>query len=257
MLKIFLFITILFTILTSPLSADQIFLKNGDIIKGEIVKQDRLNVIIKTEFGNMTYKKYSIKNIKYEDRGKKVPLNVYTIKGKVFRGILIDQNSEILKIKTKKGEFTLLKKDIERMDWNKKLIDPSEKYKDLRFSSAWRSLVLPSWGQFYQGKRKKGYIIASSMGFLVLGAVFSKIIYNGYFNDYDDLSFDDPALFSKANAWRTTYNIFVITAILGWIYNVADAALFAPKPLKKKYKLISFHPVIMPDNLGAALTLRF
>jgi len=257
MLRLLLIKLILFFILASPILADQIFLKNGDIIKGEIIKQDRSNVIIKTDFGDMTYKKSSIKNIKYEDRGKKTPLNVYTIKGKVFRGTLIDQNAETLKIKTKKGEFTLLKKTIERLDWQQKIIDPSEKYKDLRFASAWRSLLIPSWGQFYQGKRTKGYIIASSMSFLVIGSVLSRIIYTGYRNDYDNLTFDDPALRSKTNAWRITYNVFVITAMLGWIYNVTDAALFAPKPIKKKYKLIGFHPIIMPDNFGATLTFRF
>lgn len=189
-------LTVLLLLLFSiSVSSDRLYLKNGDIIKGKIIKYGRKYIIIKTEFGNISYSKEKVSSIKYEV--------------------------------------------------------------DLRLSSLWRSLVLPSWGQFYQDKPLKGWIIASTMTLFAAATIYTGIKFTGYRNQYDSLTYDDESIREKMNNWRSAYNVFLIAAITGWILNAADAYIFGPKTESDQKRKTVLTPRIEKHFIGVSFSHSF
>ena len=188
-------IILLLFLFSMSVFGDRLYLKNGDVIKGKIIKYGRKHIIIKTEFGNISYSKEKVSNIKYEV--------------------------------------------------------------DLRLSSLWRSLVVPSWGQFYQDKPLKGWIIASTMTLFAASAIYAGLKFSDYRNQYDSLTYDDEAIRGKMNNWRSAYNVFLIAAITGWILNAADAYIFGPKTESDQIQKTAFIPRIEKNFIGISFSHNF
>lgn len=254
-----LFYLIIISLLTIVIHADKVILKNKDVIKGKIKKIDNYYLHIKTEFAVMHIKKENISHYIYET-GIQKKINVYTRNGKLYSGELLHQDKKTLRIMINKKEYLISKDDIERLDWHNTIFNPEKTYKDLRYASLWRSLLLPSWGQFYQGKKTKGFVIASSMLFFISGTIYAKITVNDYLRRQTSPTFPDSQLEQlekNISNWDKVYNIFLTASIIGWILNAIDSAVFAPKPHFQSYQLISLLPNSHSGLWGIAITKKF
>jgi len=56
-----LFITILFTIMQSSIFSDKIILKDGGVVRGKVVTEDKEKLVIANQYGNITIDKKNIK----------------------------------------------------------------------------------------------------------------------------------------------------------------------------------------------------
>lgn len=96
-------------------------------------------------------------------------------------------------------------------------------------NAALRSLILPGWGQFFNGQKTKGYIL----GAVALGcAVGSVVTYQLALKDWDDYEKkgipDDP-LYDSYKGKVITTNVLIGVSAAAWIYAVVDAYLAGPK----------------------------
>jgi len=113
-----------------------------------------------------------------------------------------------------------------------------------RLKAAWRSLILPGWGQFYSGEKTRGVII-STLGYgAVLTSVIAELRYQDREDKYEAALSDYQAAKSieernrlrliledkhqKAyDAETLKRNLLIVTAAV-WAYNVIDALVFFP-----------------------------
>jgi tetratricopeptide (TPR) repeat protein len=100
---------------------------------------------------------------------------------------------------------------------------------DLRPGAAWRSAILPGWGQFYKKQKTKGYILG--------GAFWSSLIATGiaWLNEdrahQDYLASTSPedieSNYSTYNKWYKTRRTLTVTTGMLWVVTVGDA-LWSP-----------------------------
>jgi len=132
------------------------------------------------------------------------------------------------------------------------LMSMPERNPTSRLSAVWRSVLLPGWGQFYQGKTVRG------VGFLIAQA---GTIAGAYYTQARQLDFEDQALqssvpttrkyyYDKADQYHQGNVILVSAAILTYGLNLADV-LFLSGNKRDLYYAAS----VSPDG-GIAFTLR-
>ncbi len=97
---------------------------------------------------------------------------------------------------------------------------------DSRPAAAWRSAILPGWGQFHKRQSKRGYVIGGAFwGTLAAGGI-ALVAERRARDDY--LAADGPATefedsYNRYNTlFKTRRNLFLAAAIL-WAVNVGDA----------------------------------
>ncbi len=96
---------------------------------------------------------------------------------------------------------------------------------DLRPAAAWRSALLPGWGQIYKHQPVKGYIFGGTFftGLIVTAGALIKE------NDYRDkyLNSNDPAeisdLYDRYNSWSKIRRAAMYTTAVIWLLNISDA----------------------------------
>ncbi|GEM_PF-1695292 len=84
-----------------------------------------------------------------------------------------------------------------------------------------RSLILPGWGQFFNGQDTKGYIFLGAAAVAIGAAVMENSKANSAYSDYDAKRTSD--LYDTYSKDVDTANLFVYLAAAIWIGNVADA----------------------------------
>lgn len=96
------------------------------------------------------------------------------------------------------------------------------------FDAAWRSALLPGWGQFYNGDDFKGYLFAGSTAIVLTGTIITYFIHQKSIDDYNNASIgsDFDALANKEATFRNINNIFFLVTIGLWLYNIFDAYIF-------------------------------
>lgn len=240
-----------------PLTADRVVQKNGDVVTGQIVSQDKDTLVVQTEFGKLTLKKAEIRDIVYENPARnEAPVNVY-VGNKVYRGKLLSQDERLLVVETGHGKFEILKTDVDRVDWRDKPYDPLVDARDLGRASLLRSLALPGWGQFWQGRPGAGWAWSAGVGLCVAGTLVSYLAYDHYFSRYSVLPYDDRALRSSAETWRTRFNVLLVVSVSLWALNAGDAILFAPRPRLKPLEVITLAPELGPGYAGVSAGWSF
>lgn len=128
---------------------------------------------------------------------------------------------------------------------------------DTRPAAALRSMVLPGWGQFYKGEKKKGIVLSTLWGVGVVGTVLAHIARNNAEDDY--LAETDPqkigSRFSTFNNYHKLRNSLAAFSAAVWVVSYLDAILSRshshPQPARK----VSFSPNWMGHRPG--LTLRW
>ena len=122
------------------------------------------------------------------------------------------------------------------MDW-KQFITRARPV-DGAFQYAWRSFLLPSWGQFYQGKKLKGWIIAGVFGSFALTTLYSYLNYQDAKDHH--ILINTQTTYDIAESKRKTYNTLLILTVSTWILNIVDSIVFAPKDGIKKNVPLKF-----------------
>ena len=143
-----------------------------------------------------------------------------------------------------------------------------------RFKAAVRSLVVPGWGQYYSGQRKKAFALAV----LTLGSAAAYLVADNDFDDKNDeyeavrQQYDDagttaerqrlwPALrTSRQDAYNAeTARRITLGAIVGcWGLNLLDALIFFPDERADiRVKGFSIHPEAGFDRVGLTIVRSF
>jgi hypothetical protein len=94
-------------------------------------------------------------------------------------------------------------------------------------NAAFHSLILPGWGQSFNGQKTKGYILG--------GAVFLSVLTSYYYYQKADKTYDDYQKFglingSLYNDYETQQNQAMIVSFVAagfWAYSIFDAYLVA------------------------------
>lgn len=92
-----------------------------------------------------------------------------------------------------------------------------------------RSLILPGWGQYFNGDTKKMYIIG---GGAIVAAVASYLMYaraDNTYNDYEKRGIKEDSLYSdyKSQSNQAATVSYIAAGI--WVYGIVDAWVSAEK----------------------------
>ena len=101
--------------------------------------------------------------------------------------------------------------------------------KDLRPGAAWRSAIIPGWGQFYKGQKTKGIILGGAFWGSFTATIIAAINESDAKQKYVDATEpeDITDAYSTYNQWFKTRRILTLTTAVLWIAAVGDAALSA------------------------------
>jgi hypothetical protein len=107
-----------------------------------------------------------------------------------------------------------------------------------------RSLLLPGWGQSYQGKTTRAWLYPTAFVGSGAGAIYFTLQYNTAVTDYneirdqylsevdedeiDRLRAEMDAKYDELNSLETTRNIFYVTTVAIWLWNVLDTVVLPP-----------------------------
>ncbi|MCD6579280.1 hypothetical protein J7L48_07370 [bacterium] len=104
-----------------------------------------------------------------------------------------------------------------------------------KFNAAWRSFLIPGWGQLYKGQKAKGYIFISTTLLLDLFYVLNTSAVNSTYDDYEaykgynaDYETEYWDYYDKA---YNKYQLFGLIHLLFWTYNMTDASFFGWKKI--------------------------
>jgi tetratricopeptide (TPR) repeat protein len=110
---------------------------------------------------------------------------------------------------------------------------------DRRPGAAWRSALLPGWGQWYKGQKKKALWTGTAFGLSATFTVAAALLEKHYHQKYRDSKL--PSAISKNydtyNFWYKTRKVSLALLSTVWLTSFADA-LWAP------YATISSRPTI-------------
>lgn len=268
----------------SGLAGDVIHLTNGDQLKGEIIAQTEQSVTIKTQYTTLTVPKHTIARIEKAIKAEEM-INLYLKDGSIWRGIVLRQNEEHILIRRANGRQAIfLKADIERLDWKAGVLEKQNTGRDdrkavnkaaaaatgktgttpplprfsgmtagrIRLESLWRSALVPSWGQFWQGRKTMGYVWAGTTGATLFGMLAARISYRIEKSAWDAGDHSQER-YDRMKRRSDLHFALSLTALCLWALNVADAAVFSPKtPVG-----LSLLPATDGPGVQVALNLRF
>ncbi len=141
------------------------------------------------------------------------------------------------------------------------------------YSVAFRSAVVPGWGQMRIGHPVQGVIAAAMLGGTLVGALITRSQYLDIYNDeYASVARVDPdspeaiSAFERANQRFKMSQFFVFAAVGVWAYGVVDSYVGAhvynaevkAGQLDEQSKLIDSLSLQLSDNaLNAFVAFRF
>lgn len=101
---------------------------------------------------------------------------------------------------------------------------------DLRPAAAWRSLILPGWGQLYKGEKTKGYIVFSAFVLNAAGLITAIINEQNAREDY--LAQTNPqainSTYNSYDNWFQARQILTYSQLVIWAYAFGDALWSMP-----------------------------
>ena len=138
--------------------------------------------------------------------------------GDSYRGTIVSQDGHEVRIRTSFALVTLPKSGIVRLEFD----EPAD-----RWDSLWRSTLLPGWGQFWHNRPIPGLIYSGSA---LAGIITSSLLYASYLDARGvyNKNPDSWPLYDKAAARKQRFGVALTITIGLWIWQAADAAIFAP-----------------------------
>lgn len=126
--------------------------------------------------------------------------------------------------------------------------EASRRMKTTRMSATMKSLLVPGWGQFYRGHKKKGYAF---LGATILASGITALQFKSYQEARDEYKDIDVQLSLKNvytnndgtlhSEWTNRHrnvksaakrvNVALGFLALAWVVNIADSAIFEPAPM--------------------------
>lgn len=96
---------------------------------------------------------------------------------------------------------------------------------DRRPTAAFRSLIVPGWGQFYKGHTKRGWILGTAFWGSLAGTAIAAIVENSAESDYVNAvtPADITSKYQRYDSWYKARRNLSLIAISVWLANVADA----------------------------------
>ncbi|RHX82014.1 hypothetical protein DLM76_07710 [Leptospira yasudae] len=276
----------LFLFLPTFLSGESIILKDGTVIKGRVSAQNAYNVTVKTEDGkSQDISKVRILKIVYKDvtneealrikKEEEAKLAEKEQKKKEQDDKKKAEEESAQKVKEEKQKQEMLDKQAKDADAKKKEEERLARVQQKGLSPwsvAWRSAVLPGWGQ-WTDERKTPAIVYSALFVSSLYLVYRENqIYknsvrdlNHMNNPYETLipvpSFSDPAalyLYSKpfedqrdkVNQNYRNLQLSMIFAVLVYAANIFDAYYFHPRFAKSaaSHLILDYNPMARLDS---------
>ncbi|MBM9575525.1 hypothetical protein JWG45_00010 [Leptospira sp. 201903070] len=268
------------------LMGESIILKDGTILKGRVVSQNAQTVVIQTEDGKkQEFSKIRILKIVYKDVSQAEALKIQ----KEEEAKLAEKEQKKKEQEDKKKiEEELSKKNKEETEkQNKaeaeaKLAEANQKEKErlariqqkglAPWSVAWRSAVLPGWGQ-WTDERKKPAIVYSALFFSSLFLVYRQNqIYKNSVKDLNHINnpyetfippptFSDPvALYiysqpfeeqrDRVNENYHKLQLSITFAVLVYAVNIFDAYFFHPRFGKSvsNHLILDYNPMARLDS---------
>lgn len=134
-----------------------------------------------------------------------------------------------------------------------------------KFSPVWRSIIAPSWGQFYKGQPTKGYIIALSEAVLIpTGIILQSLkstaevdarnsrtqVLRDYYTD-------------EANTYLNFSTVALVLAGAIYIYNIVDAIVsygdkvYVYEPQQRKYKVTIVQNLFTKSHNLVSISIEF
>jgi len=254
-----LFVCILLTISIHLSALHLIILNNGDKIKGDIIYQDKKTVHIKCQSVILKIPKSKIKNITVIRTVKPQKVTIFLKNKKRIFGTMIKKDAKRITLETDAGKTIILLSNIITIKKGNHLIKipiPKRKViKDIWWDSMWRSAIIPSWGQFYQGKKAKGWIALGITAISVTGSIWSYFSYKSAKDRFDSNDKFKQSDYDKMVAADRRNDIFLTVTVAAWILNIVDATIFAPSYLTSKVPGLSLQTT--PDMSGIQLRVSF
>lgn len=269
---------------------ESLILKDGTIIKGRVTSQNAQTVVIQTEDGKkQEFSKIRILKIVYKDVTQAEALKIQ--KEEEAKLAEKEQKKKDQEDK-KKAEEELSKKNKEeaekqsKLEKEAKLADANQKERERLariqqrglgpWSVAWRSAVLPGWGQ-WTDERKTSAIVYSSLFISSLYLVYRENqIYknsvkdlNHINNPYETLipppTFSDPAALyiyskpfedqrEKVNQNYHKVQLSIAFSVLVYAANIFDAYFFHPRFGKSvsNHLILDYNPMARLDSTYTA-----
>jgi sRNA-binding regulator protein Hfq len=116
-MKYSLFLFIIVLVVPRRLNSEIIYMKDGQIFKGPVIKEDRTTVTVKTSFQTKQIYREHISRILYGDREME-SINILLKNGTLLKGFLVDQDKNQVVFREKRNsprERTILKSNISQI----------------------------------------------------------------------------------------------------------------------------------------------
>jgi hypothetical protein len=129
------------------------------------------------------------------------------------------------------------------------------------FSAAWRSVLIPGWGQMYKGSMAKGIAIVAGEAVFIGGIITCEMLradYTAKINETHDVR-KKQLYADNANNYEMGRNICIGAAAALYVYNLIDAvAAKGRKPIPvKNHTGFRLNPAVSPEYAGLSLAFRF
>ncbi|MCE9501034.1 MAG: hypothetical protein K8R21_11145 [Leptospira sp.] len=269
MLNKFRYILLLFglSLLSLSLSAETILLKNGKIVKGSVIDQNSKEISVKLPDGKtQKYPKGQVLKVIYKEVDEKEARRIHDEEEKA-----IAAKKKIEDDKKLAGDEKRSKEEADRK--TKEAREAEARRTPLtRFGVAWRSAVLPGWGQ-WADKRKTPAIVFPAL--ILLSGYKTYVMNQEYRNSVRDFNHlgspylratpSSATLQDPINAYiynrpfqlqRDTVDrhyretrIFGALTLLIYILNVADAAYFHKDSEKVSGYFFDYRPASISKNI--------
>ena len=163
--------------------------------------------------------------------------------GEVYNGRIVSQDSNEIRLRTSFAELTLPKRLVRSFEFD---TDPP------RLDSLWRSALVPGWGQFWHDRPAFGTAYAVGTAAALVTAIVLQVRYDSARRDYE-ADRTDRTLYDRADSRRRAANAaFLVTAGL-WLWQSADAYLFAPAVPSR----VALTPEPLPGGFGLNFSARY
>ncbi|WCL49717.1 LA_0442/LA_0875 N-terminal domain-containing protein [Leptospira sp. GIMC2001] len=202
---------LIFLIFANSIFAETILYKDGSKIQGKVTAQNKNSISVKTKDGNLLeISKDSILKVVYKDRISDIEeakIRENEKKAELAREekLRIQEEERIKKLEAKQLEEAKTQESK-----NNQIQEPPKEIaisqSPTAFGAFWRSLLVPGWGQFYQGRKVAGIIYPS----LILGGGYAAYeknrIYRNALRDYNNINnpYTESALIASSLGLSST-----------------------------------------------------
>jgi len=225
-------IAILLTLffLTSQLFAEFIFLKDGKIIEGEIVKESDKEISLKEKESGKAVQipRKNIMRVSYGELDKE-KVYVYKNDGSIYEGFQVDENKFAYTFRKdlyKPAEIQIPKKKIKTIS-KERVTKAGPKLS----GAVLRSSLFPGWGQYYSQNKTTAYIWWGSTAAVIGGSTFLFLNKQSTWDDYmakkSGSKSDFTKSFNKAQSAAHLFDAAMFSLASLWLFNVADVWLFS------------------------------